>query len=337
MEKISVIVPVYKVEPYLRRCVDSILGQTYPHFELILVDDGSPDACGAICDVYAGKDSRIHVIHQENGGLSAARNAGLVWAFANSDSRWLTFVDSDDWVHPEYLQRLLNAATETGTAISVCGFVETTGETPAVQFDTQAPVLWTPESFYTERNVNAIIAWGKLYKKQLFSRIRFPNGKIHEDELTTYKLLFLQKEIAVLSAPLYFYFQNTEGISKSQWNPKRLDAVQGLREQVRFFQDNGFNEAFCFAAVSCVYLICRQKRIIRDSELTAKEKRKYTSLLNRELREMLRNYWPVYTDRKNRFVFFTVFPVLKPVYAVVKAICHPFKKLRRGNTRENTH
>lgn len=336
MTQISVIVPVYKVEPYLRRCIDSVLRQTYPHFELILVDDGSPDSCGAICDEYAGKDSRIHVIHQENGGLSAARNAGIDWAFANSDSRWLTFVDSDDWVHPEYLERLLNAATETGTAISVCGFVKTTGETPAVQFNTQTPVLWTPESLYTERNVNAIIACGKLYEKQLFSCIRFPNGKIHEDELTTYKLLFPQKKIAVLSTPLYFYFQNAEGISKSQWRPKRLDAVQGLREQTRFFQDNGFDEAFSFAAVSCVYLICRQKRTIRDSELTAKEKWKYSSRLNLELLEMLWNYRQVYTDRENWYVFFSVFPVLKPVYAVVRAICQPFKKLRRRNTRENT-
>ena len=103
MPQISVIVPVYKVEPYLRRCVDSILGQTFTDFELILVDDGSPDNCPAICDEYARKDTRVHVIHQENGGLSAARNAGIDWAFANSDSQWLTSVDSDEWVHPEML------------------------------------------------------------------------------------------------------------------------------------------------------------------------------------------------------------------------------------------
>ena len=107
MPTISVIVPVYKVEKYIHRCVDSILSQTFTDFELILVDDGSPDNCGKICDEYAEKDIRIHVIHQENGGLSAARNAGIDWVFANSDSEWITFIDSDDWVHPEYLERLL--------------------------------------------------------------------------------------------------------------------------------------------------------------------------------------------------------------------------------------
>lgn len=96
MSEITVVVPVYKVEQYLHRCIDSILVQTYRDFELILIDDGSPDSCGMICDEYAKSDSRIHVIHQENGGLSAARNAGIDWAFANSDSQWLTFIDSDD-------------------------------------------------------------------------------------------------------------------------------------------------------------------------------------------------------------------------------------------------
>ena len=111
MPTISVIVPVYKVEPYLNRCVDSILRQTYQDFELILVDDGSPDRCGEICDEYARQDGRVHVIHKENGGLSDARNAGIDWVEANSDSQWLIFADSDDWVHPELLARLLDAAT----------------------------------------------------------------------------------------------------------------------------------------------------------------------------------------------------------------------------------
>ena len=122
MQKISVIVPVYKVEKYIHRCVDSILGQTYADFELILVDDGSPDNCGAICDEYAAKDSRVVVIHQENGGLSAARNAGIDWAFANSDSQWISFVDSDDWIHPCFLERLWQAARTYRVSISCCKF-----------------------------------------------------------------------------------------------------------------------------------------------------------------------------------------------------------------------
>ena len=122
---ISVIVPVYKVEEYIYRCVDSILAQSFKDFELILVDDGSPDNCGKICDEYAQKDKRITVIHKENGGLSDARNTGIDWALKNSN--WITFIDSDDWVHTDYLKNLYNAVKENNVDISVCGYVNTTG------------------------------------------------------------------------------------------------------------------------------------------------------------------------------------------------------------------
>ena len=120
MPSISVIVPIYMVEPYLRRCVDSILAQTFPDFELILVDDGSPDNCGQICEEYARLDRRVLVIHQENRGLSAARNAGIDWVMANSDSSWITFVDSDDWIHPNMLKHLFELNRDHGTQISAC-------------------------------------------------------------------------------------------------------------------------------------------------------------------------------------------------------------------------
>lgn len=314
METVAIIVPVYNVEPYLRRCVDSILGQTYPDFALILVDDGSPDHCGAICDEYAARDSRIHVIHQENGGLSAARNAGIDWAFANSDSRWLTFVDSDDWIHPRMLEWLLAGALETGAVLSVCGFVETTGEVPVPE--PPVPTLWEPERFYTTQNTNAIIACGKLYEKQLFARIRYPNGMLHEDELTTYKLLFSQTRIAVMDSPLYYYYQNAEGITKSKWSPKRLDALQGLKEQADFFEKNAYHEARDFAAKACIWFICGQKRNIKDSELPHKEKNQYISLLNHELCAILRDYRRVYLKKENVHIFCEILPVLKPIYSL---------------------
>ena len=110
MPKVSVIVPVYKVEKYLQRCLDSLLNQTFVDFDLILIDDGSPDKCGGICEQYADSDKRVHVIHQKNGGLSAARNSGIEWSIAHSGSQWITFVDSDDWVHPQYLNILYETA-----------------------------------------------------------------------------------------------------------------------------------------------------------------------------------------------------------------------------------
>ena len=120
MSQISVIVPVYKVEAYLPACIDSILAQTFTDFELILIDDGSPDHCGTICDEYAKKDVRIHVIHQENGGLSAARNAGIDWVFKNSDSQWITFVDSDDMIISGMLERLRSVILITKADVCTC-------------------------------------------------------------------------------------------------------------------------------------------------------------------------------------------------------------------------
>ena len=243
MPTITVIVPVYKVEKYIFRCVDSILGQTFADFELILVDDGSPDNCGAICDEYAAKDSRIVVIHQENGGLSAARNAGIDWAFANSDSQWLTFIDSDDWVHPEYLQRLLDAAVENNVAVSISGYAETDGTEPEISPETLAPVIWNTEDFYVKHNVNATIACGKLYRKECFLQVRYPLGKLHEDEFTTYKILFAFSTVAYIPAPLYAYYSNPESIMQSAWSSKRLVAYDALESQIAFFDKHGYSES----------------------------------------------------------------------------------------------
>lgn len=242
MPKVSVIVPIYKVEPFLRCCVDSVLSQTFSDFELILVDDGSPDTCGVICDEYAAKDSRVYVIHQKNGGLSAARNAGIDWAFAHSDSTWLTFVDSDDWIHPQMLEALHNAARKDGTSVAVCGYQETSGEDPVVLSDQLSSSLWTPDDFYVQHNCNATLAWGKLYEKRCFETLRYPVGKIYEDEYLTYQILFQLPKISVIPAPLYAYFVNTEGLSKGKWSPKRLDAWGAFEAQIRFFHETGRTE-----------------------------------------------------------------------------------------------
>ena len=202
MAEISIIVPVYKVEKYIYRCVDSILKQSFNNYELILVDDGSPDNCGNICDDYSKKDKRIHVIHQTNQGLSAARNAGIVWAFSNSDSRWLTFIDSDDWIHPRYLAVLYNAANKFDTDVAIGNALWTSdGVLPDKIYD--EPELWKIREYYMKDPVNATVAWGKLYKKECFSTIRYPVGKIHEDEFVTYRILFEKEYVAVVDQPLY--------------------------------------------------------------------------------------------------------------------------------------
>lgn len=244
MSEISVIVPVYKVENYLHRCVESILKQTFNNFDLILIDDGSPDNCGMICDEYARKNSRIHVIHQKNSGLSAARNSGIEWAFRHSDSKWLTFIDSDDWIHPQMLQWLHKAACETGIFVSICGYYETESNTLEVDTSQIKIKQWKTEDFYLQRNVNATIACGKLYKKECFKNIRYPIGKIHEDEYVTYRVLFNYSQIAVVEAPLYAYFQNPESIMHSEWTPQKLDALEAIEMQIKFFKKRKMKEIY---------------------------------------------------------------------------------------------
>lgn len=236
---ISVIVPVYKVEPYLRQCIDSILAQTYTDFELILVDDGSPDNCPAICDEYAAKDSRIRVIHQENGGISAARNTGLDIA----KGEYIAFVDSDDVVCKTYLERLLQALLAEQADIAVCDMVAfADGEEPNAEGGRQDPA-WSMTgreaclSIYRMDGRIPIMAWGKLYRTALFDGIRYPMGKIHEDDATTPKVLYCAEKVVLLSDRLYLYRQRAGSIMSSSFSVKRFDGVLAIESCMEFLRE----------------------------------------------------------------------------------------------------
>lgn len=236
---ISVVVPVYNVEAYLCRCIDSILCQSFPDFTLVLVDDGSPDSCGAICDAYARQDARIHVIHQKNAGLSAARNAGIDWCLAQTTTQWLTFVDSDDWIHPDYLAGLLQAAQIHETQVSACAYARIEAGMPEVRPEDRKAQLWNADRFYLEKRVIATVACAKLYHKSCFAAVRYPLGRIHEDEYVTYRLLFQCGTVAFVPAPLYAYYVNPQGITGKAWSPRRLDAWDAYEEQLCFFEKQG--------------------------------------------------------------------------------------------------
>lgn len=271
MPTISVIVPVYKVEPYLRRCVDSILNQTFSDFELILVDDGSPDGCPAICDEYAQKDSRVVVIHQENGGLSAARNAGIDWAFANSDSQWLHFVDSDDWIHPQMLEALLSAAEQNGLDVSITSFQRLTDDSEAdhVSFDPGCVEIWDTEELFCRKNVEATVAWGKLYRKELFRELRYPVGKIHEDEFLTYRVIFQRSQVAYIPQALYRYYQNENGIMRHKNLKQLCHCCEANREQVWFYHQHQYRRLRDYAARQLLYHgRLAVKRVKKDKDLS---------------------------------------------------------------------
>ena len=244
MAAISVIVPVYKVEDYIRRCINSILAQSFTDFDLILIDDGSPDECPEICESYAEQDTRIHVIHQNNSGLSAARNVGIDWSLANSDSQWITFIDSDDFVHEKMLEMLYHAVIENKSDVSICRYREVSDlNEQHASIGKYSSFICSPEDFFVSDNVNATVAWGKLYKKKLFESVRYPIGKLHEDEFTTYKILFQLNKVSVVSNQLYYYYQNNDGIMRSSWSSNKLVGLEAKKEQILYFSQHNFYKA----------------------------------------------------------------------------------------------
>ena len=260
MPQISVIVPVYKVEQYLSACVDSILTQTFRDFELILVDDGSPDNCGSMCDAYAAQDPRVRVIHQQNGGLSAARNTGI--ELAKGD--YIAYVDSDDYVSNRYLELLLQRITESNAEIAVCKtqtFVD--GKKP-IEPDLSKPNSHTLSgwdavmSIYQGDASVPVNAWGKLYRAELISDLRFPEGRLHEDQAYVPIACYRAKQVACLDAGIYFYRDRPESITTKKFSPKRYDDVWAIDQCLTFFEAEDAQEIIQAARekrkrVLCVY------------------------------------------------------------------------------------
>jgi len=208
--KISVIVPVYKVEPYLRKCLDSIVNQTYCNLEIILVDDGSPDNCGAICDEYAARDQRITVIHKENGGVSSARNAGL----AAASGGWIGWVDPDDWVEPDMFEYLLGGAVTYGADIAVCGrcVEEATGNAVRTWDVERGMDRETALGELLRNDVMQNFLWDKLWKRELLENIRFPEGRTYEDVAVMHRLFEQARCVACLPQVKYHYVQRKDSI-----------------------------------------------------------------------------------------------------------------------------
>lgn len=251
---ISVIVPVYNVERFLPACVESLLAQSFSRFELILVDDGSPDGCAALCDAYAAQDSRVRVIHRQNGGLSAARNSGIEVAAGE----FLAFVDADDLVAPDYLEQLYTALTTTGADMALCA-VEDVNEdgsslarseitTPtAAGVHTGRALL---EEFFGANSTCYTVAWNKLYRRSLWETLRYPEGLIHEDDAVAHRLYASCRQVVCLNAPLYFYRLRQGSICRNGITPGSFDGVSAHADWCRFFRDEGFSRSMLDRALA---------------------------------------------------------------------------------------
>lgn len=236
---ISVIIPVYKVEDYLVRCVNSVIKQSYKNLEIILVNDGSPDRSGEICDEYTRIDDRIKVIHKENGGLSDARNAGI--EIAKGD--YLAFIDSDDWVNEDYFMKLYELIITTQSDIASCSYLKTDGnEIPTYQekkvynFTSLEALEQLTNQFYSQ----LVVAWGKIYRANIFEDIRYPYGKIHEDEFVIHHLISKTDNIVLTNEQLYYYYQRADSIIGSGFNiVGRLNIAQALEDRAQLMENLG--------------------------------------------------------------------------------------------------
>jgi len=256
---ISIVVPVYNVEQYLKQCIESIVRQTYKNIEIILVDDGSTDNSGVVCDEWSDRDCRIKVIHKANGGLSDARNAGMQIA----TGELIGFVDSDDYISENMYELLYNNMLENESDISACGVQMFWDKNT-----TQSRML-TPTGTYVFSNKNAIVStideiilkqpvWYKLYKTDLIRDIFFPVGKYHEDVFWTYQAVARAEKISIFDTPCYFYRQRSESIMGNDFSLKRLDALEAKVMRSDFISKNFpeiADKANCDVWFSCMYLL----------------------------------------------------------------------------------
>ena len=242
LELVTVIIPVYNVEKYLERCINSVIKQSYSELEIILVDDGSTDKSYEICKRFASLDKRISVIANSNEGVSAARNSGLSLVHG----KYVLMVDSDDYIACNMIETLYNAAVETGADVTVCDFMR--GKEDNYIFDSDKgcyEIIDTRETLsriYTDdhNKLRYVVPWIKLYKKELFDSIEYPYGKIFEDIYTTHKIYGRCKSIAVVNSALYYYYQRPDSIMNNNYNLKKLDYLGALEERITFFHQLGF-------------------------------------------------------------------------------------------------
>ncbi|WP_243009253.1 glycosyltransferase [Clostridium sp. AM58-1XD] len=294
MELVSVIVPVYKVENYLERCVHSIQNQTYKHLEIILVDDGSPDNCGKICDEFAENDKRIRVIHKINGGLSEARNFGIDVA----EGKYIVFVDSDDWIDPDMIELLLRIREMHNADIVECSYRNVYKDKIIEETYCRGEIVIGDSVFALKGMLDwkyfKPVAWNKLYKREVLGDIRYPKGKLHEDEFTTYKYFYNAKKMAYVDVSKYNYDRTREdSITGKKFQASNLDACWAFRERVDFFENHNINQLqekmnniYCWYVAESIYkCYCYDIKDKKVDELLSQIKRDILYFGNKKVKD----------------------------------------------------
>lgn len=301
MPLISVIVPVYKVEEYLNKCVDSILTQTYRKLEIILVDDGSPDNCPTICDEYAKCDRRVIVIHKENGGLSDARNAGIEIA----RGEYIGFVDSDDCILPDMYEKLYNALKMNDADMSICNYLKVDKNGSVRYSDRKSHMkteVITPkeamEKLFEEHIGCYVTVWNKLYNRNILENLRFEKGRLHEDEFFVHHAFGKCKKIACIEDGCYLYLQRNDSIMGNEFGIRRLDAGIAMLDRYFFFKDE--------------YPTLAKRQAVRVyAGAVAALKREHFRKLSDDYQKMVKNAFDVlYREKDLRYVKLLLFKLM---------------------------
>ncbi len=284
LELISVIVPIYKVEAYLNRCVQSIVDQSYRNLEIILVDDGSPDRCPELCDAWAKKDSRIRVVHQKNAGAGAARNAGITVASGD----FFAFVDSDDCLSSQMYEHLMNLM-DTDTDIVECEFFLTEDASPAFApiGDTYEISSHSPEqamAAHISEHIFRQTIWNKLYRRHTLQDIPFPVGKLIDDEFWTYRVLGNAKKLKHSTAKLYAYMQQPGSVMHISYSLRRLQAVEAKEKRLAYVKD--FFPSLVPQATANLWGTCLYQGQMSLKHLRKEEQSKAFLLLKKAIRSI---------------------------------------------------
>lgn len=297
---VSVIVPIYNVEQYVERCIRSIVNQTYTNLEILLIDDGSPDRCPTICDMWAQKDSRIKVVHKPNGGLSSARNAGL--DICNGD--FISFVDSDDWIERDMIQFLLDACIKNGCALAVCGRYVHYEKINKLQID-KCPInneIIDSKTFTAHMLIGSncdCSACDKLFHKSLWDSMQFPEGRIYEDVAILYKIVLQTSYVATLNQPLYHYLRHSNSIVSSNVTEKLFDYPLNTRKMLEDIKQNHM-ELYDYACCTHTKAIIRVLDKISRSDRATYTRYKYEFIKLKNELTSLRNIWnnsPIFSRR----------------------------------------
>ena len=316
MEKIFFVVPVYKVEKYLNRCVDSILSQTYENTQIILVDDGSPDSCPSICDEYNKKYSNIEVIHKQNGGLSDARNAGIkyVMDFAD-DEDFITFVDSDDFIHMDYAKTMIEIMQNNNCNLAQCGYEKGSDDFFAKETDNFNIECLSAQDALLGYRIKSLVC-AKVFKVKTFCDIAFPVGVINEDEFVTYRAVYNSQKVIFTDEKLYYYYQHGSSIMadvarKLKDNPRRFDFLKAYKERIEFFEDKKMpyqvmktKEKIC---TDIILRYCEQMQLAKDDRDTDCSNGTYMKIYRENFKQMIkRPSMPI--KRKLMFIVFCMAP-----------------------------